>query len=78
MKTMILTIGKRLKCDVTSLEDASSKYQAARNESGEGASTFPCGKVRTATTSYHISYNGRVWDKAQGQVVLEATKRIAS
>lgn len=37
---------------------ASRIYCTARDESGEGASTFPQGEWR----GHRISYNGRVWD----------------
>ena len=43
---------------------ASDAYCRMRDDSGEGASTFPCGAWRT----HHISYNGRVWqDMPEGE-----------
>ncbi len=53
---MKLYIGRRT-FDVASLEEASRVYQAERDASGEGASTFPQGYIG----EHHISYNGRVW-----------------
>jgi hypothetical protein len=55
--TMKLTIGRRHSIEVASLEEASRVYCDLRDESGEGASTFPNGKVG----KYRISYNGKVW-----------------
>ena len=55
---MKLTIGKRYSVEVTNLADAQDHYCRLRDESGEGASTFPDGRVG----HYRISYNGRVWD----------------
>lgn len=55
---MKLTIGKRYRIEVTNLADAQRVYCSLRDESGEGASTFPDGRV----DNYRISYNGRVWD----------------
>jgi hypothetical protein len=54
---MKLTIGKRFSAQVASLEEASRIYCKQRDLSGEGASTFPEGKV----DKYRISYNGKVW-----------------
>lgn len=59
-KPLTLKIGRRHFVPVTSLEEASREYQRLRDESGEGGSTFPDGKVG----NYRISYNGRVWDGA--------------
>lgn len=58
-----LAIGRRHWVPVSSLAEASAIYQRLRDESGEGASTFPFGKVHDAGggANYVISYNGRVW-----------------
>lgn len=41
---------------------ASEMYCAERDESGEGASTFPDAKIVTADgRKFRVSYNGRVW-----------------
>ena len=55
---MKLTIGKRHSIEVTTTAEAQQHYCRLRDESGEGASTFPDGRVG----KYRISYNGRVWD----------------
>lgn len=36
-------------------------YAKVRDESGEGASTFPDGEL-LGQRHYRISYNGKVWD----------------
>lgn len=60
---MKLTIGKRHTVLIPAmaiseqLKAASAAYCRLRDESGEGASTFPQGKAAI----YRISYNGRVW-----------------
>ena len=54
---MELRIGKR-KFTVASFAEAQQVYCRERDASGEGASTFPRGKVNG---SYDISYNGRLW-----------------
>ena len=54
---MNLQIGKRHNIKVASLEEASRIYCTLRDESGEGGSTFPEGKVG----DHRISYNGKVW-----------------
>jgi hypothetical protein len=46
---------------VVDIADASAAYCAARDESGEGASTFRDGKLTLAGKTYRISYNGKVW-----------------
>lgn len=63
---MRLRIGKRLSVEVADLREASIVYQRERDASGEGASTFPFGRVG----KYTVSYNGRVW--LGDLVVLEA------
>lgn len=55
---MTLKIGKRMQAEVATFAEASRIYSQARNESGEGASTFPVGRL---TGGYYVSYNGRVW-----------------
>jgi hypothetical protein len=59
----ILTIGRRksLTTKVVDLADASICYQMARDNSGEGGSTFPDGKVVLGGKKYRVSYNGKVW-----------------
>lgn len=48
--------------EVWDLEDASKVYCQVRDESGEGASTFPDGLVFGSNSlAYTISYNGKVW-----------------
>jgi len=61
---------------LATLADASKVYQMVRDESGEGGSTFPDGKVSGPEGVYRISYNGRVWKglktKLSDRPVLEA------
>jgi hypothetical protein len=52
-----LRIGNRGTFEVADLREASVVYQRERDATGEGASTFPQGRVG----KYVISYNGRVW-----------------
>lgn len=54
---MILTIGKRHAVNVADVVEASAVYCRLRDESGEGGSTFPEGKL----PGHRISYNGKVW-----------------
>ena len=58
----VLKIGRRASINVRDLADASSAYAIERMESGEGASTFPEGRITIERKTYRISYNGRVWD----------------
>lgn len=60
-----LKIGRRTH-DVASIEEASRLYQRLRDESGEGASTWPEGRVG----EFRITYNGRIW--RGDQLVSEA------
>jgi hypothetical protein len=49
------------RCAVASLDEAVGLYEAARDESGEGASTFAAGEVTGPNGErYCISYNGRL------------------
>ena len=54
---MKLRIGNRLTVEVKDLSEASRIYCETRDLSGEGASTFPVGRL----PGHYISYNGRVW-----------------
>jgi len=65
---MLLKIGrgsrKRTKQPIVcaTFEEASKAYSQLRDESGEGASTWPEGRVYRGTQQIgRISYNGRVW-----------------
>jgi len=42
---MTLKIGKRMQAEVATFAEASRIYSQTRNESGEGASTFPVGRL---------------------------------
>ena len=57
-----LSIGRRFVGEVESLAAAQLKFCKMREESGDGASTFPDGKVKAEGKAYRISYNGRLWD----------------
>ena len=60
---MKLRIGTKL-IEVEDLMEAQQVYCEQRDESGEGATTFPPGQVfcDPRTLVARISYNGRVWD----------------
>jgi hypothetical protein len=60
---VILMIGRRVKVAVPSIAVAQRIYERMRDESGEGASTFPDGQIKLDTGKIlRVSYNGRVWD----------------
>lgn len=58
---MKLVIGKRLSTEVADFSEASRVYDALRDASGEGASTFPEGDLR-GTAVYRVSYNAKIWE----------------
>ncbi len=60
---MTLRIGHE-RIEVADIAEARRVYCERRDESGEGASTFPRGQVGELS----ISYNGRVWDAAGCEV----------
>ena len=50
-----------LRREVASLDEAVQVYERARDESGEGASTFAPGEVTgPGGTRWRVSYNGRI------------------
>ena len=52
------------RCEVASLDEAVTAYEALRDQSGEGASTFAAGEVSgPGGARWRISYNGRVQPK---------------
>lgn len=58
-----LQIGRRVNVMVPTLAVAVAVFDRVRDESGEGASTFPDGKLNGDDgRALRISYNGRVWD----------------
>jgi hypothetical protein len=59
---MFLQIGRR-RYQVATFEQASLMFCAARDASGEGASTIPSPKIvdERGEVIGHVSYNGRVW-----------------
>jgi hypothetical protein len=65
-----LKIGRRMNIEVSDLGAAADAYSRERDASGEGASTFPDGRVVADGAIYRISYNGRVWDRSGKPVVL--------
>lgn len=69
---MILKIGKRFSLACRDIAEASRFYQAVRNASFEGCSTFPPGEIKTEWAVYRISYNGRVW--IGDSLYMEASK----
>ena len=58
---MTLTIGRRLRARVATFAEASRIYSQLRDESGEGGSTFPTGRLTSGKAKYFVSYNGRIW-----------------
>ena len=58
---LTLQIGRKHTVEVESLVEASRMYCRLRDDAGDGARTFPEGKVIGLTDAYRISYNGRVW-----------------
>lgn len=61
-----LTIPRRLTAEVETYRDAADLYRKFRDDSGEGASTFPHGTIRAGRlTVATVSYNGRVWEGEQ-------------
>lgn len=72
MEQLTLKIGRRLSLQVSSPEEASKEYSRLRDQSGEGASTWPDGKLSNGMV---VSYNGRVWTgpyKSKPALVCEA------
>lgn len=67
MPTLILKIGTRETLIALDLHHASDLYCEERDASGEGASTFPPGRVfdTEGRKVAKISYNGRVWPPAR-------------
>lgn len=58
-----LRIGKRHCVMYPSIKDAVAAYNELRDDSCEGASTFPEGTLsKWGEKNLYISYNGRVWD----------------
>jgi hypothetical protein len=56
-----LRIGRRAVVPVLSIEDASFTYAQLRDQSGEGGSTWPDGKLSIGRDRYRISYDAKVW-----------------
>lgn len=71
-------IGSRTSVVLDSLHECSLFYQKVRDESGEGASSFPVGRiVGGPEKGLVISYNGRIWRKWSSyspELVQEAAK----
>lgn len=60
-----LTIPRRVKATThATIREAQVAFQTARDNSGEGGSTWPDGKLvdLIAQKTYRVSYNARVWD----------------
>ena len=58
MEQLTLKIGRRFSLKVSSPEEASKEFCRLRDESCEGSSLWPDGKLSNGMV---ISYNGRVW-----------------
>lgn len=74
MTTYTLTIGRRHKSQHATLADAIDTYNDLRDESGEGGSTWPDGRV---TGGYRVSYNGRLWHGGKPVREYDSPGRIA-
>jgi hypothetical protein len=64
---------------VHTVADAQAVYCRARDDSGEGASSFPTGRIKGHKThkTLIVSYNGRVWiGFAGGTEFLEDEKEL--
>lgn len=61
--TGYLQIGRWNRYAVRSIAHAAGVYSLLRDESGEGASGWPEGRLEIDGHEYLISYNGKVWQK---------------
>ena len=68
---MELKIGSRSRHTVADFAQASEIYCTERDMSGEGASTFPNGKIIGADGPHYVSYNGKVWKGTSRSVKSE-------
>lgn len=62
---------------VRSYAEATARYREHVRASGEGVSTFPPGELVDGDTTFHVSYNGRIWDTHRtesGPVVRRAAE----
>lgn len=69
----ILSIPRRYPpTEVVNLNDVSALYWNVREDSGEGASTFPEGIVKNMRGEVvaRVSYNARVWAPGEGGDLL--------
>ena len=74
---MTLKVGHVL-VPVAGLLEASRHYEAMREESGEGASAFPEGKVLSAGKCVaRVSYNGNVWPPKKWYSGMEPLVKVA-
>lgn len=66
---MLTLTFKKKTVAVVDYAEASARYSAARDNSGQGASTWGNGKIydRNGTQIAYISYNGKVWAGTQYQ-----------
>ena len=62
-----LTIPGRGSWPCINMAEASKQYSEIRERSGEGASTFPAGKLlgRAAGERFRVSYNGKIWNEGE-------------
>lgn len=68
---MELSIKGRFRAQVASIAEAVKLFSKERDDSFEGASTWPDGVIKDGKTKYRISYNGRVWTKPKGGSEIE-------
>ena len=74
---MTLKVGSTV-VSVAGFPEASRHYGAMRDESGEGASAFPVGKVMSAGKCVAwVSYNGNVWPPKKWHSGMEPLLKVA-
>ena len=57
-----LKIGSKKTTHAT-IKEARDAHNAKRDASGQGASRWPRATIADGNIVYHVSYNGRVWDR---------------
>lgn len=62
MNAVTLVIGRRHRSEHATIAQAQDEYCRLRDESYEGASTWPDGKIwEPCGPRIRVSYNGRMW-----------------
>lgn len=66
-----LKIGRRHTGEYQTAAEARDAYKRLRDESMEGASTWPAGVISCGRTKIYLSYNGRAWADRQSTQPVE-------